>query len=91
MTGKPSKTKRKRRSPGGTPSDASRTNARPKEAAATRRAAGRSEARTARRDEVLDAARALIAEHGVAGASLRKLASQLGISQPSQRLTSMRR
>jgi AcrR family transcriptional regulator len=83
VTGKPSKTKRKRRSPGGTPPDVSRTNLRRKEAAAARRAAGRSEAATARRDEVLDAARALIAEHGVAGASLRKLATELGISQPS--------
>jgi AcrR family transcriptional regulator len=82
VTGKSSKTKRKRRSPGVTPLDASRATARSKEAAA-RRAAGRSKAASARREEVLDAARALIAEHGVAGASLRKLAHQLGISQPS--------
>jgi AcrR family transcriptional regulator len=37
----------------------------------------------ARRQEVLEAALALISEHGVAGASLRKLASRLGMSQPS--------
>jgi AcrR family transcriptional regulator len=36
-----------------------------------------------RRDEVLDAGLALIAEHGVAGASLRRLATKLGMSQPS--------
>jgi AcrR family transcriptional regulator len=36
-----------------------------------------------RRTEVLEAALALIAEHGVTGASLRKLASELGMSQPS--------
>jgi AcrR family transcriptional regulator len=83
VTGKPSKTRRKVRSPGGTPPDVSRTKTRPKGAAAARRDAGRSEAATARRDEVLDAARDLIAEYGVAGASLRKLAHQLGISQPS--------
>jgi AcrR family transcriptional regulator len=37
----------------------------------------------ARREEVLEAALALIAEHGVRGASMRALASELGISQPS--------
>ena len=37
----------------------------------------------ARREEVLDAALSLISEHGVAGASLRKLAARLGMSQPS--------
>lgn len=37
----------------------------------------------ARREEVLEAALALISEHGVAGASLRKLATRLGMSQPS--------
>jgi AcrR family transcriptional regulator len=36
-----------------------------------------------RRDEVLDAGLSLISEHGVAGASLRKLAARLGMSQPS--------
>lgn len=36
-----------------------------------------------RREEVLEAALALVAEHGIAGASLRRLASQLGMSQPS--------
>ncbi|RYZ03557.1 MAG: TetR/AcrR family transcriptional regulator [Myxococcales bacterium] len=37
----------------------------------------------ARRDEVLDAGLTLISELGVAGASLRKLAAKLGMSQPS--------
>jgi AcrR family transcriptional regulator len=37
----------------------------------------------ARREEVLETALELIAEHGVAGASLRRLAKQLGMSQPS--------
>jgi AcrR family transcriptional regulator len=37
----------------------------------------------ARREEVLDAGLSLISEHGVAGASLRKLAAKLGMSQPS--------
>ncbi len=37
----------------------------------------------ARREEVLEAALALIAERGVRGASLRALAAELGISQPS--------
>lgn len=37
----------------------------------------------ARREEVLEAALALIAEHGIAGMSLRKLAAELGMSQPS--------
>jgi AcrR family transcriptional regulator len=41
------------------------------------------EAAPARRDEVLDAGLALISESGVAGASLRKLAAKLGMSQPS--------
>jgi AcrR family transcriptional regulator len=36
-----------------------------------------------RREEVLDKALALISEHGIAGASLRKLAKELGMSQPS--------
>lgn len=48
-------------------------NARPEEAPST----------PARREEVLDAALTLISEHGVAGASLRKLAAKLGMSQPS--------
>lgn len=37
----------------------------------------------ARREEVLDAGLSLISELGVAGASLRKLAAKLGMSQPS--------
>jgi AcrR family transcriptional regulator len=37
----------------------------------------------ARRDEVLDAGLSLISELGVAGASLRKLAAKLSMSQPS--------
>lgn len=37
----------------------------------------------ARREEVLDAGLSLISEHGIAGASLRKLAARLGMSQPS--------
>src|SRR5262245_10373140 len=37
----------------------------------------------ARREEVLETALALVAEHGVAGASLRRLSSELGMSQPS--------
>ncbi len=37
----------------------------------------------ARREEVLDAGLSLISELGVAGASLRKLAGRLGMSQPS--------
>ena len=37
----------------------------------------------ARREEVLETALTLVSEHGVAGASLRKLATELGISQPS--------
>jgi AcrR family transcriptional regulator len=37
----------------------------------------------ARREEVLDAGLALISELGVAGASLRKLAARLSMSQPS--------
>jgi len=37
----------------------------------------------ARREEVLDAGLQLISELGVAGASLRKLAAKLGMSQPS--------
>jgi AcrR family transcriptional regulator len=36
-----------------------------------------------RREELLDAGLALISELGVAGASLRKLAARLGMSQPS--------
>jgi AcrR family transcriptional regulator len=36
-----------------------------------------------RREEVLDAALSLISELGIAGASLRKLAARLGMSQPS--------
>jgi AcrR family transcriptional regulator len=36
-----------------------------------------------RREEVLETALTLVSEHGVAGASLRKLAAELGISQPS--------
>jgi AcrR family transcriptional regulator len=36
-----------------------------------------------RREEVLEAALELIASHGVAGASLRRLAKKLGMSQPS--------
>jgi len=39
--------------------------------------------RPARFVEVLEAALALVSEHGIAGASLRKLASRLGMSQPS--------
>lgn len=37
----------------------------------------------ARREEVLDAGLSLISELGVAGASLRKLAARVGMSQPS--------
>jgi AcrR family transcriptional regulator len=37
----------------------------------------------ARREEVLETALELIAEHGLAGASLRRLAKRLGMSQPS--------
>lgn len=37
----------------------------------------------ARREEVLETALELIAEHGLAGASLRRLAKKLGMSQPS--------
>ena len=37
----------------------------------------------ARRAEVLETALTLVSEHGVAGASLRKLATELGMSQPS--------
>ena len=37
----------------------------------------------ARREEVLETALELVAEHGVAGASLRRLAKRLGMSQPS--------
>jgi len=37
----------------------------------------------ARREEVLEAGLELVAEHGVAGASLRRLARKLGMSQPS--------
>jgi AcrR family transcriptional regulator len=37
----------------------------------------------ARREEVLETALTLVSEHGVAGTSLRKLAAELGISQPS--------
>jgi len=50
------------------------------------RAARKSSAQTeppARREEVLETALTLVSEHGVAGASLRKLAAELGISQPS--------
>ena len=48
------------------------------------RARRESEAATpARREEVLDAGLSLISELGVAGASLRKLAARLGMSQPS--------
>ena len=41
------------------------------------------DAASGRRREVLDAALDLLAEHGYAGASLRKLAARVGISQPS--------
>jgi AcrR family transcriptional regulator len=37
----------------------------------------------ARREEVLEATLELVAEYGVAGASLRRLAKRLGMSQPS--------
>jgi AcrR family transcriptional regulator len=40
-------------------------------------------ATVARRAELLETALALVAEHGVDGASLRRLAQELGISQPS--------
>lgn len=42
-----------------------------------------SAAAPARREEVLDAGLSLISEHGIAGASLRKLAARLKMSQPS--------
>lgn len=49
-----------------------------------RRASGDSSASApARREEVLDAGLSLISELGVAGASLRKLAARLEMSQPS--------
>ncbi|MDF3067828.1 MAG: TetR family transcriptional regulator [Polyangiaceae bacterium] len=54
------------------------------EAAPSRRARREpTAAAPARRDEVLDAGLTLISELGVAGASLRKLAAKLGMSQPS--------
>jgi len=37
----------------------------------------------ARREEVLETALTLVSENGVAGASLRKIAAELGMSQPS--------
>ncbi len=37
----------------------------------------------ARREQLLETALTLVSEHGVAGASLRKLAAELGMSQPS--------
>ena len=37
----------------------------------------------ARHEEVLETALNLVSEHGIAGASLRKLATELGMSQPS--------
>jgi AcrR family transcriptional regulator len=37
----------------------------------------------ARREEVLETALTLVSERGIAGASLRKLAAELGMSQPS--------
>lgn len=37
----------------------------------------------ARREEVLETALTLVSEHGITGASLRKLAAELGMSQPS--------
>jgi AcrR family transcriptional regulator len=37
----------------------------------------------ARRERLLETALTLVSEHGVAGASLRKLAAELGVSQPS--------
>lgn len=43
----------------------------------------RTPATPARREEVLETALELIAEHGLAGASLRRLAKRLGMSQPS--------
>ncbi len=43
----------------------------------------RAPAAPARHEEVLETALELIAEHGVVGASLRRLAKRLGMSQPS--------
>jgi len=51
--------------------------------AGSTRARRDAETAPARRAEVLDAGLSLISEHGVAGASLRKLAAKLGMSQPS--------
>jgi len=48
----------------------------------TRRSRGAT-SQPARREEVLETALELIAEHGVRGASLRRLAKRLGMSQPS--------
>jgi AcrR family transcriptional regulator len=56
--------------------------ARPRNQRAARKSRAESEP-PARREEVLETALTLVSEHGVAGASLRKLAAELGMSQPS--------
>jgi AcrR family transcriptional regulator len=54
-----------------------------KQPARTRSRRAPPEVAPARREEVIEAALALIAEHGIAGTSLRQLAAELGMSQPS--------
>ncbi len=61
----------------------SRKTASPRRPAAKRREQEPVTPPPARREEVLEKALALIADHGIAGASLRKLAAELGMSQPS--------
>jgi AcrR family transcriptional regulator len=56
---------------------------RPARPRAARRRTPREPRPPARREEVIEAALALVSERGVAGASLRRLASRLGMSQPS--------
>jgi len=56
--------------------------AKPRTSRAPKRAPAPPELPT-RREEVLETALNLVSEHGIAGASLRKLAAELGISQPS--------
>ncbi|HET7542446.1 MAG TPA: TetR/AcrR family transcriptional regulator [Polyangiaceae bacterium] len=53
----------------------------PKPRAASRRRADAEP--VARREQLLETALTLVSEHGIAGASLRKLAAELGMSQPS--------
>src|SRR5262245_18082860 len=51
--------------------------------AKTRSRRAQPESAPTRREEVLEVALALIAEGGIAATSLRKLAAELGMSQPS--------